>query len=122
MYLNMTSNLFTLSIENDYATDALHKIENKGKLYTVEGTYYGMNNAVKPMKLNPDGYSCKIKKDYVDFFDPICLNPNDHGIFHLLFKEQTWLYGDSTRLNDVYFEYFVTFCEHSTNSDCLNKK
>jgi hypothetical protein len=79
MYLNMTTRLFTFSVENCFATDELHSLEEKGRMFTVEGTYFGMNNSIHPLNLNPENYGCGFKKDKIDLFNPLCLNPNEEG-------------------------------------------
>jgi hypothetical protein len=40
-----------------------------------------MNNVIKPLKMNPENYSCGSEKTHVDFFRPICLNPEEPGNF-----------------------------------------
>jgi hypothetical protein len=79
MYLNMTAKLFTFSIENCFATDEIHAIEESGRLYTVDATYFGMNNSIHQLKLNPANYDCEIKKDVIDLYPPLCLNPKEQG-------------------------------------------
>jgi hypothetical protein len=78
-FLRFPSRLFTLSIENDAATDELHELAETGRYYTVEGTYYGKNNVIKPLVPNKANYSCGIDKVEFDFYDPTCLNPNVEG-------------------------------------------
>jgi hypothetical protein len=68
-----------MGISNDYATDKLHELETKGYLYNVKGTYFGMNNVIKPMKMNPKNYGCGLERTSVDFFASICLNPQEQG-------------------------------------------
>jgi hypothetical protein len=57
----------------------LHALEEKGRLFTVDGTYYGMNNVVHPLMMNPEKYNCGLKKEEIDFFSPLCFNPAEDG-------------------------------------------